>query len=90
MKAFMLGAPEPGQFDLEASFDEPPKQSMHILARVKQKKAASKTKYTCPTCGANAWAKPDTQLICGACYEQEEEITLMTPEPAQNSQQEAA
>jgi hypothetical protein len=43
-KAFMLGAPEPGQFDLEASFDEPPKQSMHILARVKQKKAASKTK----------------------------------------------
>jgi hypothetical protein len=33
------------------------------------KKAASKTKYTCPTCAANAWAKPDTSLICGDCSE---------------------
>ena len=50
-----------------------------------------KTKYTCPTCGANAWAKPDAQLICGACYEEDHgEITLMTPEPAQDEQQEAA
>jgi hypothetical protein len=30
-------------------------------------KRASKTKYTCPTCGLNAWAKPDVALICGAC-----------------------
>lgn len=35
----------------------------------RKKKAASKTKYTCPDCGVNAWAKPDTALICGACYE---------------------
>ena len=25
----------------------------------RKKKAASKTKYTCPDCGLNAWAKPD-------------------------------
>ena len=34
-----------------------------------RKKAASKTKYTCPDCGLNAWAKPDTSLICGECHE---------------------
>ncbi len=32
-------------------------------------KAASKTKYTCPTCGVNAWAKPGVSLICGECKE---------------------
>jgi len=30
-------------------------------------KRASKTKYTCPVCGLNAWAKPGVSLICGAC-----------------------
>jgi len=33
-------------------------------------KKASKTKYTCPDCGQNAWAKPDTALICGDCYDE--------------------
>jgi len=33
------------------------------------RKAASKTKYCCPSCGANAWAKPDTSLLCGGCHE---------------------
>lgn len=33
------------------------------------KKAASKTKYTCPLCKSNAWAKPDTSLMCGDCSE---------------------
>ncbi len=37
--------------------------------QTRQKKAASKTKYTCPTCHANAWAKPKTALICGDCHE---------------------
>jgi predicted SprT family Zn-dependent metalloprotease len=36
---------------------------------VRVKKAASKTKFTCPECGQNAWAKSDALLICGACYE---------------------
>jgi hypothetical protein len=30
-------------------------------------KKASKTKYTCPGCGLNAWAKPDAALVCGDC-----------------------
>lgn len=34
-------------------------------ARTRKTKAASKTKYTCPVCQANAWAKPGTHLICG-------------------------
>jgi predicted SprT family Zn-dependent metalloprotease len=41
------------------------------------KKLASKTKYTCPACGVNAWAKPDTNLICGDCYEPGEEPLVM-------------
>ncbi len=35
----------------------------------RRKKAASKTKYTCPSCGLNAWAKPDSPLVCGNCQE---------------------
>jgi predicted SprT family Zn-dependent metalloprotease len=35
-----------------------------------KKKAASKTKYTCPGCGLNAWAKPDVRIACIACVEQ--------------------
>lgn len=34
---------------------------------IRKKKAASKTKYTCPDCGLNAWAKPDVSLVCGEC-----------------------
>ena len=34
-----------------------------------KRKAASKTKYTCPSCGLNAWAKPEAPLVCGDCQE---------------------
>jgi len=45
-------------------------------------KKASKTKFTCPDCGQNAWANPDALLICGTCYEDGEgEICLMLAEP---------
>jgi hypothetical protein len=43
----------------------------HIVKRreAKAKRAgaqrASKTKFTCPKCGANAWAKPSMKLVCG-------------------------
>lgn len=37
--------------------------------KTRKKKAASKTRYTCPQCHANAWAKPQTKLICGECHE---------------------
>ena len=38
-------------------------------AATRKKKAASKTKYTCPGCGLGAWAKPDAPLVCGKCKE---------------------
>jgi hypothetical protein len=34
---------------------------------IRKKKLASKTKYTCPSCGLNAWAKPGAWLVCGEC-----------------------
>jgi SprT-like family len=33
----------------------------------RKKKLASKTKYTCFSCGLNAWAKPNASLVCGEC-----------------------
>ena len=35
----------------------------------KKKPRASKLKYTCPTCAANAWGKPGLLLRCGECNE---------------------
>jgi hypothetical protein len=29
--------------------------------------AASKTKFTCKSCGQNAWGKPDLAIICKPC-----------------------
>jgi hypothetical protein len=34
-----------------------------------KKPRASKLKYTCPACAANAWGKPGLQLRCGECDE---------------------
>ena len=41
-------------------------------AATRKKKAASKTKFSCPACEQNAWAKPDALLICGVCHEEME------------------
>lgn len=46
----------------------------------RKKKAASKTKYTCPDCGLNAWAKPAAALICGECEQK------MEAEPVEDRQ----
>jgi predicted SprT family Zn-dependent metalloprotease len=35
--------------------------------RASERARNSKTKYTCPACGLNAWAKPEAHLVCGAC-----------------------
>lgn len=44
--------------------------------KTRKKKAASKTKYTCPICDLNAWAKPEALLVCGECEEEmEAELT---------------
>lgn len=46
-----------------------------------QAKRLSKTKYTCPECGQNAWAKPGAMLLCGACHEDGDgDIVLMLAE----------
>ena len=34
-----------------------------------KKKGGSKVKYSCPRCGANTWAKPEANLVCGDCQE---------------------
>lgn len=41
-------------------------QSIPAVAGAKK---SSKTKFTCPECGLNAWAKPGALLICGECYD---------------------
>jgi predicted SprT family Zn-dependent metalloprotease len=48
--------------------------------QARKKKAASKTKYTCPACGLNAWGKPDLNLVCGDCDER------MEAEPADDGE----
>jgi len=47
-KEFQMTVLEPGQFDLQSSFFEEKKQNLHVLARVKQPKSASK-KAPAPT-----------------------------------------
>jgi hypothetical protein len=39
------------------------------IAKAK-KKAASRVKYSCPSCEMNAWGKPDLQILCIECDEQ--------------------
>jgi predicted SprT family Zn-dependent metalloprotease len=34
-----------------------------------KERRSSKTKFTCPTCGQNAWAKPSAHVHCGECHE---------------------
>ena len=51
-------------------------QSAPMGQQAKAKKA-SKTKFSCPECGQNVWAKPDALLICGNCYEDGGDAVLM-------------
>lgn len=38
---------------------------------------SGRVKFTCPTCGLNAWAKPSALLLCGLCLLQREIIRVM-------------
>ena len=40
-----------------------------------KKKSGTRTKYTCPGCGLNAWAKAEVLLFCGEC-----EVALLAEE----------
>jgi predicted SprT family Zn-dependent metalloprotease len=64
-------------------------QSVPLNGVERKKKTASKTRYTCPRCGTNAWAKPQTKLICGACYEDNGDATYLQPEVSPDGKQEA-
>jgi hypothetical protein len=44
-------------------------QSVPVDKQARAKKS-SKTKFTCPDCGQNAWAKPGALLICGECFDE--------------------
>ena len=56
----------------------------HIKAKAKK---ASETKFTCPECAQNAWAKADALLICGTCYEDGEgDLLLMVAAPADEAE----
>src|SRR5450755_4125097 len=50
-------------------------------AKDRKRKAASKTKFTCPDCGQNAWAKETASLLCGYCAVNKgaKRLVLMTP-----------
>ena len=37
--------------------------------KVKKAKAKNKIKYTCGSCGANVWGKPDLSIMCKPCNE---------------------
>lgn len=45
----------------------------------KRKKRESKTRFQCPGCGTNAWAKPTAKLACGAC---KQSLVILAPHPA--------
>lgn len=56
-------------------------QSAPPAGQREKAKAASKTKFACPECEQNAWAKPNALLICGDCYKDGEgEIVRMLAE----------
>lgn len=60
----------------ESSFELRWQSAMAVKAKGKN----SKTKFTCPDCGLNAWAKPGATLVCGDCYNEDGEFqTVMTP-----------
>lgn len=43
-------------------------QSTTVDEVTRRKKAASKTKYSCPNCGQNAWSKPEAKFRCDICH----------------------
>jgi len=47
------------------------------LAGAEMTKTQTRTKFTCPNCGLNAWAKPDALIDCHRCSETSRESILM-------------
>jgi predicted SprT family Zn-dependent metalloprotease len=53
----------------------------------RKKKKNTRSKFTCPECGANAWAKPGMNLWCGDCTEAADEAVIMLEEAADEEQE---
>ncbi len=51
---------------IEAGHEEQAAEYVASIAMAESKKK-SKSKYSCPSCGLNAWGKPDMNLLCGDC-----------------------
>lgn len=52
-----------GELYTDAWAEDPERQ------KTRERKAASKTKFSCPTCEQNVWAKPTTRIRCDDCDE---------------------
>jgi predicted SprT family Zn-dependent metalloprotease len=46
----------------------------------KKQYRANKTKYTCCLCNKNAWAKPNSELLCGSCTKEKGALIEMEAE----------
>ncbi|HYV29166.1 MAG TPA: SprT-like domain-containing protein [Candidatus Eisenbacteria bacterium] len=44
------------------------------------RKTQTRSKFTCPICGLNGWAKPDAQMDCHVCSAEVGEAIMMCPE----------
>jgi hypothetical protein len=44
-----------------------------------RKPPSSKTKFTCMRCAQNVWGKPETEVVCGICYDEDRTIQRMLP-----------
>lgn len=56
-----------GNADLGSDDDDTDGSEPVIDIRPPIKGTGTRTKFTCPDCGLNAWAKPAASLICGDC-----------------------
>lgn len=82
MKEWALAPAEPGKFDIESSFLEPQKQSMHVLVRVKRAKPTGKKKAPTPADTADRTNfNRDVLNILNESYKPAEEITLTKFKP---------
>ena len=73
---FHLPRPEPGRFDLEQSFQESAKQSLHVLARVKRPTIAKKKKETSEKAAARGDFGADVLAVLNSASKPAEEVVI--------------
>ena len=80
---FHLPSPEPGRFDLEQSFQESAKQSLHVLARVKRPKIAKKKKETSEKAAARGDFGADVLAVLNSASKPAEEVVISKFKPVE-------